>query len=167
MWDILGCRDRGSRRGRAARAGHVTSSREGHAWRPQNALHPPNLPRKYIFRGGDLVKKCISRKSSTKVHIQTPMAQDRSTKILSTIKWIRTSRWSIQKSLSLHIREGVQRRHGRAMRCVPHPCAAVIHLKTRSGVGGRRQRKETCVGPFCVDKGPFRVDTGPFDVAKE
>jgi hypothetical protein len=33
--------------------------------------------------------------------IQTPMAQGRSTKIISIIQWIRTSRLSIKKSLSL------------------------------------------------------------------
>jgi hypothetical protein len=32
--------------------------------------------------------------------IQTPMAQDRSTKIILMIKKIRTSRWSIENSLS-------------------------------------------------------------------
>jgi len=32
--------------------------------------------------------------------IQTPMAQDRSTKIISMIKWIRTSRLSMKNSLS-------------------------------------------------------------------
>jgi hypothetical protein len=33
--------------------------------------------------------------------IQTPMARDRSTKIILMIKWIRTSRLSIKNSLSL------------------------------------------------------------------
>ena len=33
--------------------------------------------------------------------IQTPMAQGRSTKIIPTIKWIRTRRLSIKNSLSL------------------------------------------------------------------
>jgi len=33
--------------------------------------------------------------------MQTPMAQGRSTKIISMIKWIWTSRWSIKNSLSL------------------------------------------------------------------
>ena len=31
--------------------------------------------------------------------IQTPMAQGRSTKIISMIRWVRTSRFSIKKSL--------------------------------------------------------------------
>jgi len=35
--------------------------------------------------------------------IQTPMAQGRSTKIISMIKWIRTSRLSIKNPLSLHV----------------------------------------------------------------
>jgi len=35
--------------------------------------------------------------------IQTPMAQGRSTKIISIIKWIRTSRLSIKNSLSLRV----------------------------------------------------------------
>jgi hypothetical protein len=34
--------------------------------------------------------------------IQTPMAQGQSTKIISTIKWIRTCRLSIKNSLSLN-----------------------------------------------------------------
>ena len=38
--------------------------------------------------------------------IQTPMAQGRSTKIISMIKWIRTSRLSIKNSLSLGVAPG-------------------------------------------------------------
>ena len=39
--------------------------------------------------------------------IQTPMAQGRSTKIISMIKWIQTSKLSIKNSLSLPEEEGV------------------------------------------------------------
>jgi len=35
--------------------------------------------------------------------IQTPMAQGRSTKIISTSKWIRTSKLSMKHSLSLRV----------------------------------------------------------------
>ena len=50
----------------------------------------------------------VTRKSECKVdirlpgkRIQAPMAQGRSTKVISMIKWIRTSRLSKQNSLSL------------------------------------------------------------------
>ena len=55
--------------------------------------------------------------------IQTPMAQGLSTKIISMIKWIRTSRLSIKNSLSLGC--GVD--HG-----VPHVRALNPHLLSSS-----------------------------------
>ena len=46
-------------------------------------------------------------KATWKRGIQTPMAQGRSTKIISMIKWIRDSRLSVKKSLFLALVEGV------------------------------------------------------------
>ena len=67
--------------------------------------------------------------------VQTPMAQGRSTEIISMIKWIRTRRLSIKNSLSDHVLRDQGRRDAREQRQRPEqpeqvraPCAPPLLL---------------------------------------
>ena len=81
-------------------------------------------------------------KAIWKMGIQTSMAQGRSTKIMSTINWIRTSRFSIKNSLSLVVRgaRGVE-----AVLVVPAPAFRnrtfenVLEQSTKQSSGHIRQ----------------------------
>ena len=91
--------------------------------------------------------------------IQTPMAQGRSTKIISMIKWIRTSRLSIKNSLSADNVPGAGQRLSAGSEAVwPRPCLHVIlqtlqrscsiPLKTTQ----QRVVRERTSGPSCPPK---------------
>ena len=53
--------------------------------------------------GGGMTRGCLVH--AKRKGIQTPMAQGRSSEIISMIRWIRTSRMSIKNSLSLGFRD--------------------------------------------------------------
>ena len=87
--------------------------------------------------------------------VQTSMAQGRSTKIISMMKWIRTSRLSMKNSLSLKERalhlvvgaQGADLCHGRVPLRLVRPCGQCWVLSGRSVISrfrAKRKRLKLC-----------------------
>ena len=78
-----------------------------------------SLIRNCLLLGPSLIRNCLLLEMVNHLHesllqacglprrIQTPMAQGRSTKIISIMKWVRTSRLPIKKSLFDHLHESL------------------------------------------------------------
>ena len=117
------------------------------------------------------------------------MTPGRSTKIISMIKWIRTSRLSKKKSFSLHItairgwglgcgpspqrgREERQARHARSLLhpLLPHNLSHthpflidvwIIHLEARKVYSGRRRRRVRLAGTYLSSNGAGEEEGAP------